>query len=238
MTSRRAPNAPEDHRLARKPSPVRGRPVDHCQRKGGPQNRETPSSLDRKGASAARPDGNEGRQNNLVIGLGSNPVHTRSSGAIRKEHQPSNTCSAGSANGDVRHVVYLYRSDRSRRHQSLGRRAPPRRLWGAACKRCSLVISHCRSCARGSLSPLKAHIFDVISARIRTASRSRPSTRSVSEPGGAVNVRNHIHQINDALAGTDFEIRGGAPEWLATSHRQAALECRAMTNTQTTFARA
>ena len=56
----------------------------------------------------------DGRYNNHVIGPGSNSVHTRSSGVIRKKHQPSNTCSAGSADGDVCHVVYLYRSDRSR----------------------------------------------------------------------------------------------------------------------------
>ena len=34
----------------------------------------------------------------------------------------------------------------------------------------------------------------------------------------AVNVRNHIHQINDALAGTDFEIRGGAPGMVGYFH--------------------
>ena len=75
-----------------------------CNRRKENANREAPSSSGTgKGAPAAKTPGRKrGTSEYLVIGLGSNPVHTRGSGAIRKEHQPSNTRSAGSANGDVR----------------------------------------------------------------------------------------------------------------------------------------
>ena len=80
---------------------------------------KTASALFWRGGGGGRSGQRPGRKTrdveNLVIEPGSNPVHTRSSGAIRKEHQPGNTRPAGSANGDLRHVFYLYRFDRSRR---------------------------------------------------------------------------------------------------------------------------
>jgi hypothetical protein len=50
-----------------------------------PQDRERPLFCGRGEGVSGKTDGNEGRQNTLVIGLGPNPVHTRSSGDNRKE---------------------------------------------------------------------------------------------------------------------------------------------------------
>ena len=106
MRCHRSPAAPGEDHLTRN-RPREGPARRQCATERRNENRERPLPWTGKGALAARPDGNEGRQNNLIIGLGSNPVHTRSSGAIRKEHQPSNTCSTGGADGNVRHVFYL-----------------------------------------------------------------------------------------------------------------------------------
>jgi len=69
------------------------------------------------------------------------------------------------------------------------------------------------------LSQLKAHIFDVIK-RSGSSGVTVQTINGVCFDGraSAVNVRNHISQINDALAGTDFEIRGGAPGMLGYYH--------------------
>jgi len=69
------------------------------------------------------------------------------------------------------------------------------------------------------LSPLKAHIFDVIKrADSNGITIADINTICFDGRASAVNVRNHIHQINDALAGTDLEIRGGAPGMVGYFH--------------------
>jgi hypothetical protein len=69
------------------------------------------------------------------------------------------------------------------------------------------------------LSKLKAHIFDVIK-RAGSNGITIEVINAICFDGEAraVNVRNHIHQINDALAGTDFEILGGAPGMVGYYH--------------------
>jgi hypothetical protein len=82
------------------------------------------------------------------------------------------------------------------------------------------VPNRCPSCrqlllnqrAGVHLSALKTHLFDVIE-------RAGPDGITVEDLnaicfGGdstAVNIRTHIGQINDALAGTDIRIRGDNP---------------------------
>lgn len=69
------------------------------------------------------------------------------------------------------------------------------------------------------LSPLKAHIFDVVEhAGSNGITIEDINTICLDGRASAVNVRNHIHQINDAPAGTDFEIRGGAPGMVGYFH--------------------
>ena len=68
--------------------------------KGGQNHRERPLFLAPERAQRSeRPDGNEGRQNNIVIGLGSNPVHTRSSGAIKRNINPATRAPQGARTG-------------------------------------------------------------------------------------------------------------------------------------------
>jgi hypothetical protein len=59
------------------------------------------------------------------------------------------------------------------------------------------------------LSPLKTRIFDLVRGAGELGIASEEISQIIYD-GQATRacVRNHIHQINDALAGTDFEIRG------------------------------
>jgi hypothetical protein len=69
------------------------------------------------------------------------------------------------------------------------------------------------------LSKLKAHIFDVVK-RADSNGITIEDINAICFDGKAkaVNIRTHIHQINDSLAGTDFEIRGGEPGMLGYYH--------------------
>ena len=69
--------------------------VDHHNERRCPQNRERPLLERGRAQRSKNQDGKRGRQKASVIEPGSNPVHTRSSGAIRKEDQPNNTRSTG-----------------------------------------------------------------------------------------------------------------------------------------------
>jgi hypothetical protein len=85
------------------------------------------------------------------------------------------------------------------------------------CPHCHQPVPECRAGVR--LSPLKAHIFDVIK---RAGFNGIPieDINAICFDGRAtaVNVRTHIHQINDALAGTDFQIRGKASGMVGFFH--------------------
>ena len=84
------------------------------------------------------------------------------------------------------------------------------------CSHCHQPLPELRAGVR--LSPLKAHIFDVIKrADLNGITIEDINAICFDGRASAVNVRNHIHQINDALAGTDFEIAAAHREWLATS---------------------
>ena len=85
------------------------------------------------------------------------------------------------------------------------------------CSHCHQPLPELRAGVR--LSPLKAHIFDVVK-RADSNGITIEDINAICFDGraSAVNVRNHIHQINDALAGTDFEIRGGAPGMVGYFH--------------------
>ena len=106
------------------------------------------------------------------------------------------------------------------------------------CSQCHQPMPEMRAGVR--LSPLKARIFDAIK-RANSNGITIEDINAICFDGraSAVNIRTHIHQINDALAGTDFENsrRRTGNGWLLP-HRQAALECRAMTDAQTTYDRA
>ena len=85
------------------------------------------------------------------------------------------------------------------------------------CSHCQQPLPELRVGVR--LSPLKAHIFDVVKrAGSNGITIEDINTICFDGRASAVNVRNHIHQINDALAGTDFEIRGGAPGMVGYFH--------------------
>ena len=85
------------------------------------------------------------------------------------------------------------------------------------CAHCQQPMPELRAGVR--LSPLKARIFDVVK-------RADKNGITIADVNGicfdgrasAVNIRNHIRQINDALAGTDLEIRGGAPGMVGYYH--------------------
>jgi hypothetical protein len=85
------------------------------------------------------------------------------------------------------------------------------------CSQCGQPFPELRAGVR--LSPLKARIFDVIK-RADSNGITIQDINSICFDGRttAVNIRTHIHQINDALGGTDFEIRGGAPGMLGHYH--------------------
>ena len=78
------------------------------------------------------------------------------------------------------------------------------------CFNCHQPLPELRAGVR--LSPLKAHIFDAIK-RADSNGITIEDINAICFDGhaSAANVRTHVHQINDALAGTDFEIRGRAP---------------------------
>jgi hypothetical protein len=74
------------------------------------------------------------------------------------------------------------------------------------CPHCHQPVPELRAGVR--LSPLKAHIFDVIKrADSNGIIIEDINTICFDGRATAVNIRTHIHQINDALAGTDFQIR-------------------------------
>jgi hypothetical protein len=85
------------------------------------------------------------------------------------------------------------------------------------CSHCHQPLPEVRAGVR--LSPLKAHIFDVIK-------RADSNGITIEEINGicfdgrtnGVNIRNHVAQINDALAGTDVEIRGRTPGFAGQYH--------------------
>ena len=76
------------------------------------------------------------------------------------------------------------------------------------CPHCHQTMPESRAGVR--LSPLKAHIFDVITragehgVTIETINALCFDGRSTT-----ANVRAHIYQINDAMAGTELQISGG-----------------------------
>ena len=85
------------------------------------------------------------------------------------------------------------------------------------CTHCHQPLPEWRAGVR--LSPLKAHIFYVI----KRADRNGVTIEDINAicfdgRATAANVRNHIHQINDALAGTDLEIRGKASGMVGCFH--------------------
>jgi hypothetical protein len=85
------------------------------------------------------------------------------------------------------------------------------------CPHCRQPVPEWREGVR--LTRLKARIFDVIKRADRNGIRIEDINAICFDgKATAVNVRNHIHQINDALAGTDFEIRGGAPGMVGYFH--------------------
>ena len=71
------------------------------------------------------------------------------------------------------------------------------------CSHCHQPLPELRAGVR--LSPLKAHIFDVVK-RAGSNGITIEDINAICFNGraSAANVRNHIHQINDALAGTDL----------------------------------
>ena len=85
------------------------------------------------------------------------------------------------------------------------------------CSHCHQPLPELRAGVR--LSALKARIYDVV----KLAGSNGITIEDINATcfdgrTSAVNVRNHIHQINDALAGTDLEIRGGEPGMLGYYH--------------------
>ena len=85
------------------------------------------------------------------------------------------------------------------------------------CPHCHQPMPEWRAGVR--LSPLKAHIFDVIKrADCEGVSIETINALCFDGCSTAVNVRTHIHQINDALAGTDIQIRGGSAGMVGFFH--------------------
>jgi hypothetical protein len=85
------------------------------------------------------------------------------------------------------------------------------------CSHCHQPLPELRAGVR--LSPLKARIFDAIKRAGANGITIEDINRICFDGRAtAVNIRTHIHQINDALAGTDFEIRGGAPGMVGYFH--------------------
>ena len=78
------------------------------------------------------------------------------------------------------------------------------------------------------LSPLKAHIFDVIQ-RAGADGIMIEDINAICFDGRStnVNVRTHIHQINDALAETDLQIYGGGNTGLVGFFRIRKLKQKA-----------
>lgn len=77
------------------------------------------------------------------------------------------------------------------------------------CPHCHQPMPEERAGAR--LSPLKAHIFDVVKrAACEGVSIETINALCFDGCSTAVNIRTHIFQINDALAGTDLQITGKA----------------------------
>lgn len=78
------------------------------------------------------------------------------------------------------------------------------------------------------LSPLKARIFDVIQ-RAGIDGIMIEDINAICFDGLStnVNVRTHIHQINDALAETDIQIYGGGNTGLVGFFRIRKLKRRA-----------
>ena len=85
------------------------------------------------------------------------------------------------------------------------------------CPHCDQPLPESRAGVR--LSPLKARMFDVIK-RADSNGITIEDINAICFDGRAtaVNVRTHIHQINDALAGTDFQIRGKASGMVGHFH--------------------
>ena len=197
--------------------------VDHHNERRCPQ---TASALFWRGEGRSGPkpedNGNEGRQNNLVIGPGSNPVHTRSSGANQK------------GTSTQQHVL---RRERGRERAScrlpipLRSFKPTSRPWPPNASTTPMGARHDEAvsplssaiagAARGgsAVAAQGAHLRRGQSALIQN-SITIEDINGICFDGraSAVNVRNHIHQINDALAGTDFEIRGGEPGMVGYFH--------------------
>jgi hypothetical protein len=85
------------------------------------------------------------------------------------------------------------------------------------CPHCHQQMPEWRAGVR--LSPLKAHIFDVIKrADANGVTVTDINAICFEGQATAVNIRNHIHQINDALAATDLEIHGGRPGMVGFFH--------------------
>jgi hypothetical protein len=85
------------------------------------------------------------------------------------------------------------------------------------CPHCRQPLPEWREGVR--LSPLKAHIFDVIK-RADSNGVTFEDINAICFDGrsNSVNVRNHVYQINEALAGTDFQIRGKASGMVGFFH--------------------
>ena len=85
------------------------------------------------------------------------------------------------------------------------------------CSHCHQPLPELRAGVR--LSPLKAHIFDVVKRADFERHHDRGHQRDLlRRPGKRRQRPRSHHQINDALAGTDFEIRGGAPGMVGYFH--------------------
>jgi hypothetical protein len=78
------------------------------------------------------------------------------------------------------------------------------------CPHCQRPLPELRAGVR--LSPLKAHIFDVIK-RAGPDDVMFEDINAICFDGRstAVNARTHVYQINAALAGTDLQIDGNNP---------------------------
>jgi hypothetical protein len=78
------------------------------------------------------------------------------------------------------------------------------------CSCCHQPLPEIRAGVR--LSPLKAHIFDAIKrAGVDGIPLEVVNTLVFDGRTTAVNVRNHVHQINDALAGSGLQLSGQDP---------------------------
>ena len=102
----------------------------------------------------------------------------------------------------LRRTTKLDKADR------IARAVHARASHAPQCPHCRQPISHCRGGVR--LSPLKAHIFDVVE-RAGPAGIMIADINAICFDGNAshANVRSHILQINDTLAETNLHISGG-----------------------------